>query len=321
VGAAERGRTSGLAPRSPRHPKQEQSSIGCSGGIKAAKAHAWFIINNFYSARLGFELVRNAAIRSAATVRPGLELDGNEVKRHSPRQDSSGHSQSILHECFEVASCLPGIMRPVRARACERVMGSYWDAMTTSSAAKSDRSRWCRRRSQTPSACANGDKAVRPSSVMSCWRHLRGRRKRLPIGGAAAANVGEAAGNAAGNIMTGKSEFRLPDNIVVGPDPNYWQVLGQFIEAFSTCEGVVFSVLTFCADVSIPVAKALFARTRIDAAIDYMNRIAEARSLAPLAESFYRACGGKVSRSRAPIPDFKGRPRSSHAARPSNTRH
>jgi hypothetical protein len=78
--------------------------------------------------------------------------------------------------------------------------------------------------------------------------------------------------------MTEGSEFRLPDNWVVGPDPNYWQALGQFIEAFS--EGVVFSVLTFYADVSTPVAKALFARTRIDAAIDYMNRIAEARSMA-----------------------------------------
>jgi hypothetical protein len=48
VGAAERGRTSGLAP-APHDTQQEQSSIGGRGGIKAAKANASFIINNFDS--------------------------------------------------------------------------------------------------------------------------------------------------------------------------------------------------------------------------------------------------------------------------------
>jgi hypothetical protein len=81
--------------------------------------------------------------------------------------------------------------------------------------------------------------------------------------------------------MTDQSESRLPNNIIVEPDPNYWRALGQFVEAFSACEGVVFSVLTFYAGVSIPVAKALFASTRIDAAINFINRIAEARSMAP----------------------------------------
>jgi hypothetical protein len=44
VGAAKRGRTSGLSPR---HPNKK--SIGGKGGIKAAIAHALFIINNFDS--------------------------------------------------------------------------------------------------------------------------------------------------------------------------------------------------------------------------------------------------------------------------------
>jgi hypothetical protein len=52
MGAAERGRTSGLAP-APTTPKQEQSSIGGRGGIKAAKAHASFIINKFDSVPAG----------------------------------------------------------------------------------------------------------------------------------------------------------------------------------------------------------------------------------------------------------------------------
>ena len=43
-----------------------------------------------------------------------------------------------------------GFTRTVRARACARVMGSYWDAMTTSVAANSDRSWWCRRRKDRP---------------------------------------------------------------------------------------------------------------------------------------------------------------------------
>jgi hypothetical protein len=63
------------------------------------------------------------------------------------------------------------------------------------------------------------------------------------------------------------------------PDPNYWQALGQFIEVFSTCEGVVFSVFTFYADLTIPVAKALFARTRMEAAIDHILRLVEAHSM------------------------------------------
>jgi hypothetical protein len=37
----------------PTTPKQEQSSIGGGGGIKAAKAHASFIINNFDSVPAG----------------------------------------------------------------------------------------------------------------------------------------------------------------------------------------------------------------------------------------------------------------------------
>jgi hypothetical protein len=50
-----------------------------------------------------------------------------------------------ITECHQI-----GFMRTVRARACARVMGSYWDAMTTSVAANSDRSRWCRRRKDRP---------------------------------------------------------------------------------------------------------------------------------------------------------------------------
>ena len=69
--------------------------------------------------------------------------------------------------------------------------------------------------------------------------------------------------------------------LLVGPDSNYHRALGQFIEEFAACEGIVFSVLTFYAGVSLPVAKAVFARTRMDGAIDYINRIAEARSMAP----------------------------------------
>ena len=53
-----------------------------------------------------------------------------------------------------------------------------------------------------------------------------------------------------------------------GLDPDYHRALGQFIEAFAGCEGIIFSVLTFYAGVSIPVAKALFARTRMDGAIE-----------------------------------------------------
>jgi hypothetical protein len=69
--------------------------------------------------------------------------------------------------------------------------------------------------------------------------------------------------------------------LLVGPDPNYYRALGQFIEAYATCEGVIFSVLTFYAGVSIPVAKALFARTRMEGAVNYISRIAEALSMAP----------------------------------------
>jgi hypothetical protein len=53
VGAAERGRTSGLAPAHPRHPNKTKSSICGGGGIKAAKARALFIINNFDSVPAG----------------------------------------------------------------------------------------------------------------------------------------------------------------------------------------------------------------------------------------------------------------------------
>ena len=69
--------------------------------------------------------------------------------------------------------------------------------------------------------------------------------------------------------------------LLVGPDPNYHRALGQFIETFSCCEGIVFSVLTFYAGVTIPVAKVLFGRTRMDGAIDYINRLVEARSMVP----------------------------------------
>jgi hypothetical protein len=56
------------------------------------------------------------------------------------------HGQCIRREDIIVRRCLHmwsrwrsvGIMRTVRARACARVMGSYWDAMTTSSAVNSD---------------------------------------------------------------------------------------------------------------------------------------------------------------------------------------
>ena len=67
--------------------------------------------------------------------------------------------------------------------------------------------------------------------------------------------------------------------VIAGPDPDYYQALGQFIETFSCCESVLFSVLTFYAGVNIPVAKALFANTRMEAAIRYIERIAEARSM------------------------------------------
>lgn len=75
---------------------------------------------------------------------------------------------------------------------------------------------------------------------------------------------------------------QLPRVVFGGPDPNYWRALGQFIEAFSTCEAVVFDVLAFHAGVSIPIAKAVFSGIRMDAAINLINRIVtEVHAVAP----------------------------------------
>ena len=69
--------------------------------------------------------------------------------------------------------------------------------------------------------------------------------------------------------------------IIVVTDPNYYRALGEFIEAFSGCEAIVFSVLTFYAGTPIPIAKAIFSGQTMDSAIGHIKRLAKVRGMAP----------------------------------------
>jgi hypothetical protein len=68
--------------------------------------------------------------------------------------------------------------------------------------------------------------------------------------------------------------------LVVGPNPRYWSALGEFLEAFTTCEGVMFSVLTFYAGVAFPIAKVLFSGKGMKESMNYIIRISEVQNMA-----------------------------------------
>ena len=72
-----------------------------------------------------------------------------------------------------------------------------------------------------------------------------------------------------------------PRHIFIKPDPSYWRVLGNFVEAFANLEAMMFQSLKFHAGVDTDIARALFSGTRVDAAMQYIRRIWEVRPIAP----------------------------------------
>lgn len=74
--------------------------------------------------------------------------------------------------------------------------------------------------------------------------------------------------------MTKPPKSQMPSIILnAPPDPNYWQALGHFIEAFANAEVAMFSLLAFYAKVQIKAARALFSGTRVDASIKLIRRM------------------------------------------------
>jgi hypothetical protein len=72
-----------------------------------------------------------------------------------------------------------------------------------------------------------------------------------------------------------------PRHIFLKPDPSYWRVLGNFVEAFADLEMMMFLSLRFYARLDSDIARALFSGTRVDTAIQYIRRIWEVRPIAP----------------------------------------
>jgi hypothetical protein len=65
---------------------------------------------------------------------------------------------------------------------------------------------------------------------------------------------------------------------LIGPPRQYWQALGGFVSMFSLVEENMQAALWRCVGVGAPVAPAIFSGTRIDAAMGYIRRIAEAQN-------------------------------------------
>lgn len=90
-----------------------------------------------------------------------------------------------------------------------------------------------------------------------------------------------------------KKPARLPENpisekeaawwtyagrFLVGENHPYWSALGIFVHAFSQTERMLSILLTKRASVSEYVSNAVFSGVRIDSAMDYIRRIAEAKT-------------------------------------------
>ena len=67
-----------------------------------------------------------------------------------------------------------------------------------------------------------------------------------------------------------------PRSVTLESDRTYLAALGEFIETFATIETVIFNALISYANMPVPVGRALLSGTRVDQAIDFINRLFEA---------------------------------------------
>jgi len=63
----------------------------------------------------------------------------------------------------------------------------------------------------------------------------------------------------------------------------YWLALGRFVDNFSMIEAQLFETLKIASGVSDQTAPAIFSGTRVDAAMSFLNRIAESGRLTDVA--------------------------------------